>query len=79
MRIVLLFTLLAANSGFCDSIAQTDWSGGGGVVGPVLQLGNQFRYDTDVDWYSVSGELSLWSMDEHKVCDLSNAVDVHLN
>ncbi|MCD4707897.1 MAG: hypothetical protein K8S62_09175 [Candidatus Sabulitectum sp.] len=33
---------------FADSAVQTDWSGGPGVVGPVITLGSEFLLDTDV-------------------------------
>ncbi len=47
---------------------QTDWSGGPGVNGPVLELGTQFRLDTDAVW-EVQGEVTLWPSDEHVVYD----------
>lgn len=51
VAVILLF-LFAASS---ESVTQTDWSGGPGVSGPVLDLGNTFDVDTSIDW-TVTGE-----------------------
>ena len=38
---------------------QTDWSGDYGVLGPVIQLGTDFWYDSDVNRLGSPGDLSL--------------------
>ena len=42
-----------------QTATQTDWSGGPGISGPVLNWGNTFDMENGVDWYSSSGELNL--------------------
>ncbi|MCK5787350.1 MAG: VCBS repeat-containing protein [Candidatus Sabulitectum sp.] len=49
-----------------ESEAQTDWSGGPGVVGPVITLGNEFCLDTGVFYYNPC-ELVLQTGLEHIV------------
>ncbi len=48
---ILLFCFFA----WSESFTQTDWSGGPGVYGPVLDPGNTFDVDTSIDW-AVTGE-----------------------
>ncbi len=43
---------------YADSAVQTDWSGGPGVLGPVIDLGNEFYMDTDMS-YSSPSDLAL--------------------
>jgi hypothetical protein len=38
---------------------QTDWLGGPGTSGPILNWNNTFDMETGVNWYSSSGELNL--------------------
>jgi len=42
-----------------DSAVQTDWSGGPGVWGPVIEWSDQFYFDTDVEWGSTPGDVAL--------------------
>lgn len=49
-----LFAFITGAS--AGTAVQTDWSGGPGVQGPVLDLGTSFHVDTSVNW-SVPGEL----------------------
>ena len=60
MRIVLF---LAALSSIClaSSATQTDWSGGGGVPGPVTAWGNAFNTSASVSWLAIPGKISLSS------------------
>lgn len=39
--------------------AQTDWSGDYGILGPVIDLGTDFWYDSDVNRLGSPGELAL--------------------
>jgi len=41
--------------------AQTDWSGGPGIPGPVTDWGDTFDSSNDVSWLSFPGELNLSS------------------
>ena len=43
---------------YADSAVQTDWSGGSGVLGPVIDWSNQFYIDTDIAW-SIPGVIAL--------------------
>ena len=56
--ILILFITGMTVQLFADSEAQTDWSGGPGVLGPVIELGTDFYTDTGV-FYSNSSSLSL--------------------
>lgn len=38
---------------------QTDWSGGAGEVGPVLEWNNRFNAQTNIAWRSIEGQLAL--------------------
>ncbi|MBD3368729.1 T9SS type A sorting domain-containing protein [Candidatus Fermentibacteria bacterium] len=38
---------------------QTDWSGGDGVWGPVIDWGDEFYSDTDASWSESPGELQI--------------------
>jgi len=62
---------------FADSAIQTDWSGGPGVLGPVIDWGNEFHMDTDM-CYSNPSELVLLLILEHTVDeDFGDAVSVY--
>ena len=50
--------VLAQLEAFADSATQSDWSGGGGIWGPVIDWGNQFSYSVLID-YSTSDSLQL--------------------
>jgi len=52
----LPLALFCGSSVCAYSAGQTDWSGGPGVPGPVIELGTSFDDDTSVDW-SVAGEV----------------------
>jgi hypothetical protein len=55
--------LLAALSGgaLADEAVQTDWSGGGGVQGPVSAWGNEFYASAGASWLAIPGRLALSS------------------
>jgi len=46
---------------FAEDTFQTDWSGGPGVQGPVLQWESTFSEADDISWRSVAGQLCLSS------------------
>ncbi|MCD4734179.1 T9SS type A sorting domain-containing protein [bacterium] len=58
---LVLLALFTVNSVFADDAAQTDWSGGDGVAGPVTDWTDQFDTATDVSWLAFPGELHLSS------------------
>ncbi len=63
-----LIVLWIAGAAIAGTAEQTDWSGGDGVIGPVIDWGDQFYSDTDVNWSSDPGEVSLgYSPVEHTV------------
>ncbi|MCD4848710.1 MAG: T9SS type A sorting domain-containing protein [Candidatus Aegiribacteria sp.] len=66
IRIIPLLIFSFSTITFADSATQTDWSGGAGVVGPVITLGNEFYLDTDVFYYNPC-ELVLQTGLEHIV------------
>jgi hypothetical protein len=64
MRLGLALSLilpLTAGSVLADGAAQTDWSGGGGVTGPVANWGSTFESANATSWMSVPGQLALSS------------------
>ena len=52
VAVILLFSCISS----AGSVTQTDWSGGPGVSGPVLVLGNTFDVETSID-FSMTGEV----------------------
>ena len=54
--LALCATLLAT-----EEFGQTDWSGGDGAAGPVLEWGGGFDSATDVSWLANLGQLALSS------------------
>ena len=46
-------------SAYGSQATQTDWSGDFGILGPVIQLGTDFWYDSDVNRLGSPGDLSL--------------------
>jgi hypothetical protein len=59
IRIVYVLALLSISlCAYADSAVQTDWSGGGGVQGPVTDWGDTFHQATGIDWQS-PGSLTL--------------------
>ncbi len=52
--IMTFYGVSGASQGF-----QTDWSGSNGVIGPVIQLGTDYWYDSDVNGLAYPGDLVL--------------------
>jgi hypothetical protein len=52
-------TLLLASICLAGTATQTDWSGGDGVLGPVIDWGEEFYTDTDINWLSSPGDVSI--------------------
>jgi len=71
--ILVLSTVASA-----EVASQTDWTGGPGILGPVLELGNSFNIDSDAAWVSLHGDLVLSeAFTEYKIegwCDGANSV-----
>lgn len=68
MRLSIILISITTFVSFAGTATQTDWSGGDGVIGPVIDWGDQFYSDTDVNWSSDPGEVSLgYSPVEHTV------------
>jgi hypothetical protein len=57
----LCLVLALSAQAFGDETVQTDWAGGGGVLGPVTQWGNLFSTAQGIDWASPPGALALLS------------------
>ncbi|UCD20259.1 MAG: VCBS repeat-containing protein, partial [candidate division WOR-3 bacterium] len=55
----LLIVLVFGSMAIAETAVQTDWSGGAGISGPVIDWANTFDTESNLNWYSVSGELSL--------------------
>ncbi len=49
MRFVLFIVLMLAFVSFSDIASQTDWSGGGGVPGPITDWGNSYDVSSQVN------------------------------
>ncbi|MCK4671706.1 MAG: VCBS repeat-containing protein, partial [Candidatus Aegiribacteria sp.] len=59
-----ILTLLISGSliiSYADYATQSDWSGGSGVSGPVLEFGNSFSSFSNLDWGGVPGILRITS------------------
>jgi len=55
----MLFVLCLIVPVLADDAAQTDWSGGDGVAGPVTDWADEFDSSTDINWSGASGEFTL--------------------
>jgi hypothetical protein len=60
MRTLLLLVVLPSIC-LAASVTQTDWSGGGGVPGPVADWGDSFAASAGMSWLALPGELYLSS------------------
>jgi len=58
---LVLLVLCLVVPALADDAAQTNWSGGDGVAGPVADWSDQFDTSTDVSWLAFPGELHLTS------------------
>ncbi|MEA3265899.1 MAG: YCF48-related protein, partial [Candidatus Fermentibacteria bacterium] len=56
LQLTIILAFIARGANF---IEQTDWSGGPGVPGPILSWDNFFDTSTDIDWFSIPGDLLL--------------------
>ena len=59
MRIFLSISFAFTLSAFAGTATQTDWSGGPGNLGPVIDLGSDFLLDTGTNWSFSEGSLLL--------------------
>ena len=57
--LILLILIAVGSMAIAETAIQTDWSGGAGIPGPVLNWGNTFDMENSVNWYSSTGELIL--------------------
>ncbi len=60
-----------------DSAVQTDWSGGDGIIGPVIDWSTSFYADTDIQCYTYPSELVLLHLDHTVDGDFDEANTVH--
>lgn len=63
-RSLLLLVILALPASgvlWAGEAVQTDWSGGGGVAGPVVEWGNLFDSVAGLSWNAIPGQLALSS------------------
>ncbi len=51
--------VLVPFAAYADLATQTDWSGGDGVLGPVLDWGNEFYQSSNINWSDIPGSLLL--------------------
>ena len=75
---LLIFSFITIT--FADSAVQTDWSGGSGVWGPVIDWGNEFYQSSDeIDWsYNPGSLLILQCIQEFTVdTDFDKAASVY--
>ncbi len=55
----ILLIVITSNAVFADSATQTDWSGGDGIQGPVLDWDQKFYQYSSIDWIDNPGILLL--------------------
>ncbi len=68
IRILFLLIFGFITFTFADSAVQTDWSGGSGVLGPVIDWGNEFYQSSSINWSGYPGiALLMQSILEHTV------------
>lgn len=56
---ILLFSIAVGSVAIAETAIQTDWSGGPGVSGPVIDWGNTFDMASGINWSTSAGELTL--------------------
>ncbi len=61
LLIVGVLVISLAQAVLADQVCQTDWSGGGGISGPVTQWNNMFEASAGVSWLALPGQISLSS------------------
>ena len=60
--------IIFVNLIFADSAVQTDWTGGSGVLGPVIDWSSSFYLDSFIEWGSYPGDILLqFNPEEHTV------------
>jgi len=57
--LVISMLILAPFEAYADSATQTDWSGGDGILGPILDWGNKFYQSSNINWSDYPGSLLL--------------------
>jgi hypothetical protein len=63
-----LLIILCITITFADSAVQTDWSGGDGILGPVIDWGDEFYQSSCINWSGYPGIARLMqSILEHTV------------
>lgn len=68
LRIIILL-MIVSGSVFAGTSIQTDWSGGPGLQGPVIEWGNCFWGAENADWIACPGELILGNCSEVHLVD----------
>jgi len=56
---ILLISIAVGSMAIAENATQTDWSGGPGVSGPVIDWGNTFDMESGINWSTWAGELIL--------------------
>ncbi|MCK4506877.1 MAG: T9SS type A sorting domain-containing protein [Candidatus Aegiribacteria sp.] len=76
-----IIILVSASFSYAGSAIQTDWSGGQGVPGPVIEFGCDFFIEMGLDWWQAPGLLRLaGDIVEHVVDDnFDGAHSVHVS
>ncbi|MCK5115603.1 MAG: T9SS type A sorting domain-containing protein [Candidatus Aegiribacteria sp.] len=77
IRIIPLLIFCFITITFADSATQTDWSGGDGIIGPVIDWSTSFYADTDIQCYTYPSELVLLHLDHTVDGDFKGACSVH--
>ncbi|MFH1312535.1 MAG: FG-GAP-like repeat-containing protein [Candidatus Eisenbacteria bacterium] len=61
MAVLAVLVVSSAGMLWADDAVQTNWAGGDGNPGPVLEWGDRFDTGSGVAWLSVTGQLALSS------------------
>jgi hypothetical protein len=59
--LLLLVLIVVPGPVLAETFTQSDWSGGGGASGPVLEWDRAFESSQTISWQSVPGQLALAS------------------
>ncbi len=69
LALVISLVIFASFETYAGTAIQTDWSGGDGVWGPVIDWSDEFYVDTDIECYNDPSNVSLRNINIEHIVD----------